>query len=141
MRILGIETSCDDTGIAMLEIKGDKNPSFKLLSNIVASQIEVHQPYGGVYPTLAKREHQKNLPIVLKQAQKEQAPPDAIAVTYGPGLSPCLWAGLTFAQDLAQQWDVPLIPVDHVEGHLLIALLKEDGTISHDIFPAIALIV
>lgn len=130
----------------MLEIKGEKNPSFELLSNIVASQVDVHQEYGGVYPALAKREHNKNLPIVLKQAIATTAvagttPATAIAVTYGPGLSPCLWAGLTFAQDLAKEWGVPLIPVDHIEGHLLIALLKEDGTIPKDIFPAIALIV
>jgi len=66
---------------------------------------------------------------------------DAIAITYGPGLSPCLWTGLTFAQDLAKEWHVPLVPVDHIEGHLLIALLDENGNMAKDIFPAIVLIV
>jgi len=143
MRILGIETSCDDTGIAVLEIKGRKTPHFEILANIVASQIKVHQKYGGVYPTLAKREHIKNLPIVLKKALKDISveKTDAIAVTYGPGLSPCLWTGLNFAKELAKKWDVPLIPVDHIEGHLLIALLGKNGSIAKNIFPAIALIV
>ncbi len=68
MKILAIETSCDDTGIAILEIKGNKNPSFNVLANIVSSQIEIHKKYGGVYPALAKREHQKNLVPVLKSA-------------------------------------------------------------------------
>ena len=70
MTILGIETSCDDTGIAVLEASGGKTPRFQILSNVVASQIKVHQKYGGVYPMLAKREHQKNLPIVLKKSLK-----------------------------------------------------------------------
>ena len=147
MKILGIETSCDDTGIAILEIHGQKNPNFKFLSNVIASQIKVHQKYGGVYPMLAKREHQKNLPTVLAKALKNVGgsdPPthvDAIAVTYGPGLSPCLWTGLNFAQDLAKKWAVPLVPVDHIEGHLLVSLLREDGYMPKDAFPAIALLV
>lgn len=143
MRILGIETSCDDTGIAVLEITGTKNPRFRILSNVVASQIKVHQKYGGVYPMLAKREHQKNLPIALKQALKKanidlkQPKLDAIAVTMGPGLSPCLWTGLNFAKEVAENWKIPLIPVDHIEAHLLIALLEKPT----NVFPAIALIV
>jgi len=143
MKILGIETSCDDTGIALLEIDEQKNPYFCILANDIASQIKVHQKYGGVYPMLAKQEHQKNLPIVLKKVLKETRNPaiDAIAVTYGPGLSPCLWTGLNFAQDLAKKWDIPLIPVDHMEGHLLISLLREDGHMPKDAFPAMALLV
>ena len=153
MKILGIETSCDDTGIAVLEVtENEKNPEFRILSNIVASQIDVHQEYGGVFPSLAKREHQKNLPITLQQALKEAGieKADAVAVTYGPGLSPCLWTGLNFAKDLAQKWNVPLIPVDHIEGHLLIGLLKLTNENSEfpilnfeteDAFPAIGLIV
>ena len=163
MKILGIETSCDDTGIAVLEINEGENSQFSILSNIIASQIEIHRKYGGVYPMLAKREHQKNLPIVLKKALKEANIPkaEAIAVTYGPGLSPCLWTGLNFAKDLANEWNVPLIPVDHIEGHLLIALLQQNNANPKsearnpkqtqnpnlqipnpkDIFPAIGLIV
>ena len=71
MKILAVETSCDDTGIAVLETRGDKNPSFSVLSNIVSSQIEVHKKYGGVYPAMAKREHQKNLVPTLIEALKE----------------------------------------------------------------------
>jgi N6-L-threonylcarbamoyladenine synthase len=148
MRILGIETSCDDTGIAVLEVTGKKNPPrFSILSNIVSSQIQIHEKYGGVYPMLAKREHEKNLPIVLKKALKEARveKTDAIAITYGPGLSPCLWTGINFAKDLARKWKVPLIPVDHIEGHLLIALLSvKNGQFSifnDQIFPAVGLIV
>jgi len=67
MRILGIETSCDDTGIGIIEVKGDKNPGFTILSNTVVSQIEVHRKYGGVFPTLAKREHGKNIVPLLEK--------------------------------------------------------------------------
>jgi len=126
MKILSIETSCDDTGISVLEATGGaKNASFKVLANNVASQIEVHIPYGGVFPALAKREHIKNLPIVLEKTLKEsklskqKKPVDLIAVTYGPGLEPALWTGIVFAKELAQRWNVPIIPVNHMEGHLL----------------------
>ena len=142
MKILGIETSCDDTGIAIIEAIGKQKPHFDILSNVVASQIEVHQKYGGVYPALAKREHQKNLPIVLSKVLKEAKAGtvpalDAIAVTVGPGLSPCLWTGLNFAKELAENWKIPLIPVDHIEAHLLIALLKQPK----NLYPSIVLIV
>jgi len=136
-RILGIETSCDDTGIAVLEVK---NKKLNILSNVIASQIDVHQEYGGVYPSLAKREHEKNLPLTLKKAlvgTDPARPVDAVAVTFGPGLSPCLWTGVNFAKELAKKWDVPIIPVDHIEAHLLISLLDHEKSI----FPAIALIV
>jgi len=162
IKILGIETSCDDTGIAVVEIKGKQKPRFAILSNVVASQIKVHQKYGGVYPMLAKREHQKNLPIVLSRVLKEAKAGtvpalDAVAVTVGPGLSPCLWTGLNFAKELAENWKVPLIPVDHIEAHLLIALFPGTHNMKHetqktksfmlhasrfkDVFPAIALVV
>ncbi|MDP4007498.1 MAG: tRNA (adenosine(37)-N6)-threonylcarbamoyltransferase complex transferase subunit TsaD [bacterium] len=158
MRILGIETSCDDTGIAVVEGKGlpaqagKTWPKFHILSNIVAPQIEVHKKYGGVYPNLAKREHQINLPIVLKEAlRKAKIDPspslgisrrgrvDAISVTYGPGLSPCLWTGINFAKELAEQWNLPLIPVDHMEGHLLVGLFTAKR--KKPLFPALVLLV
>jgi len=145
MTILGIETSCDDTGIAIIEGKGKPWPRFRILSNIVASQIEIHKKYGGVYPHMAKREHIVNLPITLKAALKkakltEKNPGiDAISITYGPGLSPCLWTGINFAQELAKKWHVPLIPVDHMEGHLLVGLFT--GTKKQAQFPAIVLLV
>ena len=143
MRILAIETSCDDTGIAILEAKGTKNPSFDILAHQVASQIKVHQKYGGVYPSLAKREHIKNLPITLNKALEEakltEKDPqiDAIAVTVGAGLSPCLWTGINFAKELATKWKVPLIPVNHVEAHLLTVLLEDPNIV----FPVLALVV
>lgn len=122
---------------------------FKILANNSNSQINIHIPYGGVYPVLAKREHEKNLPILLeaslKQAKldKKKKPVDAITVTYGPGLEMCLWAGITFAQDWAKKWNVPLIPTNHMEGHLLSVFGKNKGTfkIPKVETPALALLV
>ncbi len=147
MNILAIDTSCDDTCISILKVKNQKSKTieFNILSNIVSSQIKVHQKYGGVYPFLAKREHQKNLMPVLKQAlkkakllklSKSQKPDiDIIAVTIGPGLDPCLWMGVNFAKALSYFWQVPIIPVNHIEGHLLANLLPQI------VFPAVCLVV
>ena len=141
MKILAIETSCDETAAAVLHIKDGK---FTILSNIISSQIELHREYGGVYPALAKREHEKNLPTVVKEAlakaklSTEKPEVDALAVTIGPGLSPCLWTGLNKAVELASQWNIPLVPTDHMEGHLLVSLLNKD---TKNIFPAIGLTV
>jgi len=158
MKILSIETSCDDTCISILEVKGGAtNASFKVLANNSNSQINIHIPYGGVYPVLAKREHAKNLPIILetclKQANLTLSPSperrglgrgiDAIAVTYGPGLEMCLWEGISFAKELAEKWKVPLIPVNHMEGHVLSVFGKHKGgfTIPKIKAPAISLLV
>ena len=134
MRILSIETSCDDTGISILEAKGGVlSPSFKVLANNVSSQVALHIPYGGVYPALAKREHTKNLPILLEKTlaetklTKEKKPVDAIAVTYGPGLEITLWTGIVFTKELAEKWKVPLIPVNHMEGHMFSVFGKKQG--------------
>ncbi len=133
MKILSIETSCDDTAISIFEVRGTAKPSFKVLANNSNSQINIHIPYGGVYPVLAKREHAKNLPILLeaslKQAklEKKSKPVDAIAVTYGPGLEMCLWEGIIFAKDLAKKWGVPIIPVNHMEGHVVSVFGKHKG--------------
>src|SRR6185503_1697407 len=81
-----------------------------------------HSPYGGVYPNLAKREHEKNLPLLFKEF--EAAEVDAIAVTAGPGLEPTLWTGINFAQKLAAEWGKPLFAVNHMEGHLLSSLAQ-----------------
>jgi len=120
MNILAIETSCDDTCVAIVEIRGKKNPKFNILANIVSSQVKIHTKWGGVYPTLAKREHQKNLPLVLKRVLKKAGNQkiNLIAVTVGPGLEPCLWVGVNFAKDLAQNWDLPIIPINHIEAHI-----------------------
>ena len=133
MKILSIETSCDDTGVTIVEATGGmKNPSFKVLADSANSQIKIHIPYGGVFPMLAKREHMKNLPILLEQVLKEsklekkEKPVDAIAVTYGPELEPALWTGITFAQDLAKKWNVSVIPVNHMEGHIFSVFAKDN---------------
>ena len=142
MKILSIETSCDDTAISIIEANGGvTNASFKVLADVSNSQIKIHLPYGGVYPMLAKREHIKNLPILLKQALADaklsakgrsafgwnKSPVDAIAVTYGPGLEPALWTGITFAQGLAKKWKIPVMPVNHMEGHILSPFGKNRG--------------
>lgn len=134
MKILSIETSCDDTAITIFEAKGGiQNATFKILANNSNSQIKIHQPHGGVFPALAKREHIKNLPIILKKTLKEakleekQNPVDLIAVTSGPGLEPSLWSGIVFAKELAEKWNVPLMPVNHMEGHILSVFGKNKG--------------
>lgn len=141
MLILGIETSCDETGISLIE---EKNLKIKVISNVVASQVKLHAKYGGVYPTLAKREHEKNLPVVFNQATKNIpiSKIDLIGVTIGPGLEPCLWQGVNFAKNLAEKEKKLLIPVNHLEAHLFINFLKKPKILfSKKIFPAIGLIV
>ena len=104
MKILAIETSCDETAIALVEAKGGLlNPKFCILNSLVASQIKIHRPFGGVVPNLAKREHLKNLPILLSKilkakSYKLKANLDLIAVMVGPVLEPALWTGINFAK-------------------------------------------
>ena len=147
MKILSIDTSCDETCAAVLEVK---KGNFKILSNIISSQIKLHQKYGGVYPSLAKREHQRNLIPVLKKALKkaESSKIDLIAVTVGPGLEPCLWVGVNFAKALSLYWKKPIIPVNHIEAHILANLLprissnfKVSSFKFQELFPAICLVV
>jgi len=170
IKILAIETSCDETSIAILEVSGEFPAAhFKVLSHIVSSQAKLHAEYGGVFPQLAKKEHSKNLPIVLEQVLKESKlftrlpkiysgilhntriailrwrikkllarepetfektweiisnlevePPslDYIAVTFGPGLPPALWSGINFAKALSIAWNIPIIPTNHMKGHI-----------------------
>ena len=151
MVILAIETSCDDTCVAILKskIQSSKSKSFEILSNVVSSQVEIHKKWGGVYPSLAKREHQRNLPIVLKTVLKEaklalsdSRRVDLIAVTVGPGLEPCLWVGVNFAIELAKKLKVPLIPANHIEAHILINFLHSKFYILNSkLFPAVCLVV
>jgi N6-L-threonylcarbamoyladenine synthase len=144
MRILGIETSCDDTCVALLEIKDWK---LEILSNLVSSQVKLHAKYGGVYPFLAKREHQRNLPIIFKKATKgfRISKIDLIAVTIGPGLEPCLWQGINFAKDLAKKIKRPLIPVNHIEAHIIANFICSNFQFPisnfQNLFPAICLVV
>lgn len=152
MIILATETSCDDTCVALLEAKERKVPSFKVLSNIVSSQVKIHRKWGGIHPNLAKREHQKNLPVVFKKALTKAGNPkiDLIAITIGPGLEPCLWVGVNFAKKLAQSLKKPIIPVNHIEAHIFANLLPQIRSKSKSKkqiknrkieFPAICLVV
>jgi N6-L-threonylcarbamoyladenine synthase len=194
MKILGIETSCDETAVCILEAQGGLNkPNFNVLGNALYSQVKIHAEYGGVFPALAKREHAKNLVPLFKKvledasmyhpghspAKPDQATPlnlrggegelyeklklilerehglfeqtlellntierpdiDAIAVTSGPGLEPALWVGINFARALGEAWNIPVIPTNHMEGHIVSVLLKNtDVSIE---FPALALLI
>lgn len=115
MIILGIETSCDETSVAVLENE-------KVLSNIVFSQITIHKKFGGVVPEVAARHHLLNLPIIYEKALEEAGISgkqiNAIAVTYGPGLIGALLVGLSFAKGLALRYGIPLIGVNHIIGHV-----------------------
>lgn len=143
MKILSIETSCDETAIAVLDCKGTiKNPSFKILSSVVSSQVKIHAKWGGVVPNLAKREHIKNLPLVFKKALKEAKTKiekiNIVAITTGPGLEPALWTGINFTQELIKKYPKPLVAVNHMEGHLAASLLGKKQNLK---FPALALLV
>jgi len=190
--ILSIETSCDDTCVAIIEAKGQKSPRFEILSNIISSQVKIHRKWGGVYPTLAKREHQRNLVPILRQSlsearllksnlksqiskikigdknleeilkkesdllkrtvnflkQYKKPKIDVLAVTIGPGLEPCLWVGVNFAKALSYSWDLPILPINHIEAHILANWLPPVGSSSKfqipnskNFFPAICSII
>jgi len=186
MKILGIETSCDETALSLLDANepstgSDNNPEFKVLGTALFSQIELHKEYGGVYPSLAKREHAKNLIPLLEQmfagfATKKPASEiteftdeqiktleeifsrepelletflkyiptiqrpniDIIAVTYGPGLEPALWVGINFARALSYIWQIPVVPTNHMEGHI-VSVLKDNSDIIE--FPMVSLLI
>jgi N6-L-threonylcarbamoyladenine synthase len=188
MRILGIETSCDETAISLIDADEVSN-RVAILGNTVHSQIEAHAPYGGVYPDLAKREHAKNLVPVLAQTLEQAdalSPVDAvkpsveqeavfaqiftyepellsafnafvpaikkpdidlISVTVGPGLTPALWVGINFARALSIAWDTPLVASNHMEGHILAALIKKNSEGTYDLldrsiaYPALSLLI
>ncbi|MBP6931693.1 MAG: tRNA (adenosine(37)-N6)-threonylcarbamoyltransferase complex transferase subunit TsaD [Candidatus Pacebacteria bacterium] len=184
MKILAIETSCDDTGIAILDARksGKSSHCLHMMANAIQSQ-PIHTNYGGVFPMMAKREHGKNIVPVFEKALKDAglyklkikneklkidevkikkilsrendlsetfinsiskiAKPkiDAIAVTVGPGLEPALWVGISFAKALSLAWDLPLLPVNHMEGHILSILMTDEGKIPEIQFPALSLLV
>ena len=120
MYILGIESSCDETSIAVIEFEKDNN--FKVLANIVSSQIDIHKKYGGVVPEIASRHHTKNIGLVLDEALDTACIKledlSAIAVTVGPGLVGALLVGVSFAKALAYTLNIPLVPVHHIAGHI-----------------------
>lgn len=166
MKILSIETSCDETAISLLSISKNK---IEVLGDALHSQIELHAQYGGVFPMMAKREHQKNLcPLLIKTLKESQSfkvikskvenkkvnklrkileretdlvehfvsdviqikKPniDVIAVTKGPGLEPALWVGISFAKALSELWGIPVIGVNHMEGHIVSVLLNRNDS-------------
>ena len=135
MKILGIETSCDETGVAIYdEEKG-------LIANQLYSQIEMHADYGGVVPELASRDHiRKTVPLIeaaLKEANLTACDIDGVAYTAGPGLVGALLVGATIARSLAYAWNVPALGVHHMEGHLLAPMLEE----TPPEFPFVALLI
>jgi len=182
MRILAIETSCDETAICLMEAFGEAGVdlSYRVLGNTLLSQAAVHAQYGGVFPNLAKREHEQNLVPLLTETLREaheltrrlgdaaneslanevgsiltrevelarqleyfvrtyETPDiDAISVTQGPGLEPALWVGINFAKALAHLWQKPIVPVNHLEGHIAASALTHDA---RPVFPAVALLV
>lgn len=138
--ILGIESSCDETAAAVVR-SGEQ-----LISNVVASQIATHKPYGGVVPELASREHLRAIVPVVRQALAEAnhtyESVDAIAVTQGPGLAGALLVGISYAKALAFALEKPLIAVNHLEGHIHAVLLEERQKGNRELqFPLLALVV
>lgn len=140
MKILAIETSCDDTCAAVLE-------NDRLLSNVISSQTDLHAKWGGVVPDIAKRAHTENIDPVIKtalnRAKINMNEIDVIAVTQGPGLAIALGVGVNRAKELAKEFDKKLIGVNHIEGHILANLIKnKKGKPEEKIeFPALALTV
>ena len=182
MKILSIETSCDETAVSIVEATGSfPHAQYKILGNALFSQIDIHREYGGVFPAVAKREHAKTLVPMLEKAlgeaemldaderalssadlmmleetlvrepglgaaltrfleQYREPQIDLIAVTTGPGLEPTLWVGINFARALAVAWHVPVVPVNHMEGHILSSIFDGE-TIPDLVFPAVALLI
>lgn len=167
MKILAIETSCDETGVAYIEVKDSKAVRVKLLGESLASQIKVHQAFGGVFPAVARREHAKIIGPLIKETltqakayKKIKNVPDTktqqtirkilmreevvydffeselynikkpaidcIAVTIGPGLEPALWVGISTARALGTLWNIPVIPINHMEGHIVSVLVSKE---------------
>jgi N6-L-threonylcarbamoyladenine synthase len=123
--------------VKALSDKKNDATKFKVLSNFISSQIELPAKWGGVFPSLAKREHEKNLPLVCEQAMKEAKNPkiDMVGITVGPGLEPCLWVGINFAKEWQKNGN-PLVPVNHIEAHILANFIK--GKQNKEMFPVIA---
>src|ERR1700741_1872074 len=135
--ILGIESSCDDTAAAIIK-------DGKLLANIIATQ-DVHKAYGGVVPELASRAHQQNIiPVVhraLTAAKVNKNELSAIAYTQGPGLMGSLLVGNSFAKSMAMALDIPLIEVNHMQGHILAHFIDDEDKLPHPPFPFLCLTV
>lgn len=183
MKILGIETSCDETGVSLLEATGTlPQITFKVLGDALYSQIKIHEQYGGVFPAMAKRAHAQNLVHLLTKTLKDAGEyveentvfaealteqiktvlnregdlstdlisllgkikkPDiqAIAVTHGPGLEPALWVGVNFARALSLAWNLPIIPTNHMQGHIFATAMDADGRLHVTNFPIVSLLI
>jgi N6-L-threonylcarbamoyladenine synthase len=141
MRILALETSCDETAAAVVEETGDPQRPWRILSNIVASQAAIHREWGGVVPELSARQHVRDICGVvdsaLAEAQIDHAGYEAVAVTQGPGLVGSLLVGVSFAKSLAWTAGVPLVPVHHLAGHIE-SLVLHNGEMP---LPAVVLVV
>lgn len=181
VKILSIETSCDETAVSIIEANGElESPTFSVLGNALFSQIEIHKEYGGVFPMMAKREHARNLPEILKSSlleaglynQEEKYSEDkwqqiekilereeglydgfrnkfeniknpkvdVISVTYGPGLEPALWVGISLAKALSVLWETPLLGTNHMEGHMASVLVENTDERNVE-FPALSLLI
>jgi N6-L-threonylcarbamoyladenine synthase len=127
MIVLGIESSCDETGLAILEIDGTGTATIR--GEVLSSQVSLHEKYGGVVPELASREHMRNLPVLCEELFRATGTSlgaiDGIGVTCGPGLKGCLLMGVTFAQGLGLSQKISVFPVNHIEGHILSGELHE----------------
>ena len=146
MYILGIESSCDDTSVALLDCSDD---AFVVLAEKTAGQVDVHKKYGGVVPELAGRMHAENILPVVEEVMnewrekmgKKNALPDVIAATTGPGLITGLLVGAEVAKNLSYLWNVPMIAMNHIEGHIHSVFINNHFPISSLQFPALCLIV
>lgn len=185
MIILSIETSCDETAVSLIRATGDfPHATYEILGNALWSQIDVHKEFGGVFPSVGKREHIKVITSLLKQVvQEAELEPsedraldkvtqeelqeilireegladdlmkfykeygrleiDLLAVTTGPGLEPALWVGVNFAKALATLWNTPIVPVNHMEGHILASIydVDRDNQLADISFPALSLLI
>ena len=141
MRILGIETSCDETSAAVVEETGDGDRPWVIRSNVVASQGLIHREWGGVVPELASRQHIRDICGVVDRAMAEAGAdwtrPGAVAVTQGPGLVGSLLVGVSFAKAAAAAAGLPLVPVHHLAGHIE-SLVLQHGELP---LPAVVLVV
>jgi N6-L-threonylcarbamoyladenine synthase len=136
--ILGIETSCDETAAALVEETGDASHPWRLLSSVVASQVDIHREWGGVVPELSARQHIRDICGVVERALAEGgASFEAVAVTAGPGLVGSLLVGVSFAKSLAWSRSVPIVSVHHLAGHIE-SLVLEHGELE---LPAVVLVV
>ncbi|MFC2006128.1 tRNA (adenosine(37)-N6)-threonylcarbamoyltransferase complex transferase subunit TsaD, partial [Chloroflexota bacterium] len=139
MKILGIETSCDETAAAVVE------DGVRILSNLIASQVEIHARYGGIVPEVASRQHILTIIPIIEQTMTEAKATwndlDGIAVTIGPGLAGSLLIGVNTAKAIALSHGLPIVGINHLEGHIYANWLIEPGSDSVPIFPVVCLIV